>query len=135
MKTSPLATIDKFAVLPESQDFNILRKLGVTHIEKMAAKLWTDYNVHDPGITTLEMLCYAITDLGYRTAYPVEDILAEKTIGQHTDNLNFYTARQIMPCSPVTFNDFRALSLFTTRFSALCRTTQLLMRIRSASLA
>lgn len=103
------ATIDKFARLPESQDFTVLRKVGIAHIEKMAARLWTDYNVHDPGITTLEMLCYAISDLGYRTAYPIEDILAEKTVGQHDDNRNFYTARQIMPCSSVTLNDFRAL--------------------------
>jgi len=103
------ATIDKFAVLPQSQDFNALRKLGIAHIEKLAAKLWTDYNVHDPGITILEILCYAITDLGYRTAYPVEDILAEKTVGQHDDIRNFYTARQIMPCSPVTISDFRVL--------------------------
>ena len=103
------ATIDKFAILPQSQDFKVLRKLGIAHIEKMAARLWTDYNVHDPGITTLEMLCYAISDLGYRAAYRIEDILAEKTVGQHDDNRNFYTARQIMPCSPVTINDFRAL--------------------------
>ena len=102
-------TINKFAILPESQDFNVLRKLGIGHIEKMAAGLWTDYNVHDPGITTLEMLCYAISDLGYRTAYPVEDILAEKTVRQPEDIRNFYTARQIMPCNPVTINDFRAL--------------------------
>jgi uncharacterized protein YegP (UPF0339 family) len=103
------AFIDKFAVLPESQHYSLLRKLGVAHIEKMAARLWTDYNVHDPGITTLEMLCYAITDLGYRTAYPVEDILAEKTVGLNDDQRHFYTARQIMPSNPVTIDDFRAV--------------------------
>ena len=27
---------------------------------------WTDNNVHDPGTTVLEVLCYAITDLQYR---------------------------------------------------------------------
>jgi hypothetical protein len=28
---------------------------------------WTDTNEHDPGITVLEVLCYAITDLQYRS--------------------------------------------------------------------
>lgn len=27
---------------------------------------WTDAEIHDPGITVLELLCYAITDLGRR---------------------------------------------------------------------
>ena len=37
---------------------------------------WTDHNVHDPGITTLEMLGYALTDLGYRASFPIQDLLA-----------------------------------------------------------
>ena len=33
---------------------------------------WTDVNVHDPGVTVLEVLCYAITDLQYRNGAPDE---------------------------------------------------------------
>jgi len=29
---------------------------------------WTDANVHDPGVTVLEVLCYALTDLPHRGA-------------------------------------------------------------------
>ena len=29
---------------------------------------WTDTNAHDPGVTVLEVICYAITDLQYRGA-------------------------------------------------------------------
>lgn len=31
---------------------------------------WTDAEAHDPGITTIELLCYSITDLGYRCSDP-----------------------------------------------------------------
>jgi hypothetical protein len=31
---------------------------------------WTDANVHDPGVTVLEVLCYALTDLKYRSGAP-----------------------------------------------------------------
>ncbi len=103
--------IDKFERLNESEDYTLLRKRGVEYIEKMASRLWTDYNVHDPGITILEMLCYAISDLGYRIRYPVEDILAEETLPGRTDIRNFFTAREILPCNPVTPDDFRALMI------------------------
>ena len=105
------AYIDKFARLKPSEDYALLRKQGIAHIEKMASQLWTDYNVHDPGITTLEMLSYAITDLGYRTSYPVEDILAEKTVDGQPDIQNFFSAREILPCNPVTKNDFRSVMI------------------------
>src|SRR5215218_5633826 len=29
---------------------------------------WTDTNIHDPGITILQVLCYVITDLQFRSA-------------------------------------------------------------------
>jgi len=103
--------IDKFVELTPSEDYGLLRKQGLAHIEKLASQLWTDYNVHDPGITTLEMLSYAITDLGYRTRYPVEDILAERTAAAPADIQNFFTAREILPCNPVSKNDFRAVMI------------------------
>ena len=64
MRTSD--TIDKSLVLKPSEDYNFLRREGIKHIEKMGGDLWTDFNTHDPGITLLESLCYAITDLAYR---------------------------------------------------------------------
>ena len=61
-----------------SMDFAALREAGVNHIQDLAGKIWTDYNLHDPGITTLEILCYAITDLGYRTNLPVKDLMTSQ---------------------------------------------------------
>ena len=57
-------------------DYTFLRQEGMRHLERMAGQLWTDFNVHDPGITILEQVCYAITDLGYRIAYDLPDLLA-----------------------------------------------------------
>ncbi len=106
--------IEKNAPKVESEDYHFLREKGYKHIESMATQLWTDFNIHDPGITTLEMLCYAITDLGYRTSYPIEDILAEESqenVSQQDDTQSkpFFTARKILTCNPVTCNDYRKL--------------------------
>ena len=45
-------------------DYGTLRQQGIRYLERLAGKAWTDFNAHDPGITILEQLCYAITDLG-----------------------------------------------------------------------
>ena len=57
--------------LPEGTaiDFVRLRELGIQRLEQLATGQWTDFNTHDPGITILEALCYAITDEVVLLAY------------------------------------------------------------------
>ena len=94
--------------LPD-QDFQRLRSEGLQHIQDLASRLWTDYNTHDPGITILEVLCYAITDLGYRCEFPVEEILASDPSNKVGSTPDFFKAREILPNQPVTLKDFRKI--------------------------
>ncbi|MEB3282330.1 MAG: hypothetical protein VKK42_25765 [Lyngbya sp.] len=87
-------------------NFALLRQEGIKHIERLAGKLWTDYNTHDPGITILEQLCYAITDLSYRLEFEMKDLLASSP-GENRKQ--FYTAREILTVNPLTINDYRKL--------------------------
>ena len=57
-------------------DFDALRLRAIGTLQRLAGQTWTDHNSHDPGITLLEAVCYAITDLAYRTEHPVADLLA-----------------------------------------------------------
>ena len=96
-----------------AQDFYRLRREGIGHIQQAGSEQWTDYNTHDPGISILEALAYAITDLAYRTGFPVEDILASAAAGAtgsdpYPDQA-FYTARRILTVNPTTAEDFRRL--------------------------
>ena len=43
----------------EGLDFTAMRAEGINYIAGLSGKIWTDHNVHDPGITLLELLCYA----------------------------------------------------------------------------
>lgn len=89
-----------------SADFDRLRAEGIRHLEHLATELWTDYNAHDPGITLLELLCYAITDLGYRTnMLPLPDLLAREQVGSKV----WCEAADVLPTSPVTAMDYRKL--------------------------
>lgn len=100
-------TISKAPPPFTSMDFVALRKAGIEYLEKMGTGLWTDFNLHDPGITILEELCYAITDLGYRTNFSIQDILASSN--KYPDQKQFFTAQEILTCNPVTPNDFRKI--------------------------
>ncbi|MEZ0128364.1 hypothetical protein AB9T88_00505 [Flavobacterium sp. LBUM151] len=105
---NPHSTIPKKVATEDDLDFFYLRKKGIEYIEQLGGKLWTDFNSHDPGITMLEMLCYAITDLGMRMNLPIENILAsdQKTKGIASQ---FFKASEVLPTSPVTTLDYRKL--------------------------
>lgn len=102
-------TISKKKPTLKSQQYDTLREEGLKHLEEMSGHLWTDYNVHDPGITILEVLCYAITDLGYRTGFAVEDLLAVEGNNFTAMHEQFLTAIHVLPTRPVSETDFRKL--------------------------
>ncbi|QHS63693.1 hypothetical protein [Chitinophaga agri] len=99
-------TTDKNSGFPEYLDFATLRKLGIQHIAELSGKIWTDHNLHDPGITILEALCYVLTDLDYRTKLDFKDLIAAPA-GAVEDN--FYTAAQILGNNPLTIADIRRM--------------------------
>ncbi|HYQ56737.1 MAG TPA: hypothetical protein VEP89_05255, partial [Draconibacterium sp.] len=101
-------TIPKDVSSENDLDYQFLKEKGQEYIEKLANGVWTDYNTHDPGITILEMLCYAITDLGARISLPFEDLLAPADSAKSTED-QFFNALQILPSKPVAENDYRKL--------------------------
>ena len=101
-------TISPTEELKPVLDYNLLQELGRQYIEKLGHTYWTDYNTHDPGITILETLCYALTELGYRMQFPVPDLLEEAPGVTPKDDTRF-TARDILTTHPVTVLDYRKL--------------------------
>jgi len=83
--------------------------LGLRQVRAYARGNWTDHNVHDPGITALELLCYALTDLCYRACYPIEDLLATREDNARNMASQFFTARESLPVRPLTELDYRKL--------------------------
>lgn len=93
-------------------DFAFLKQFGLDYIAKVSGKIWTDYNTHDPGITMLELLAYAITDLGYRITLPIEDLLS-KADNTKPFSGQFFRAEEVLPTKPVTVSDYRKLFIDT----------------------
>ncbi|MCB0018191.1 MAG: hypothetical protein KDE09_10415 [Anaerolineales bacterium] len=87
-------------------DYERLRQEGLAHLEQLAGLAWTDFNDHDPGITILEQLCYALTDLAYRLDYEIPDLLA-RTDGEV--GVDFHPPEAMLPNAAVTLDDLRRL--------------------------
>ncbi|MET1416891.1 hypothetical protein ABVF61_31840 [Roseibium sp. HPY-6] len=95
---------------PGARDFEALRRLGIDRITALSGEIWDNHNTSDPGIAMLETIAYAITDLGYRTAFPMEDLVSrpDGMIGPAAET-GLFPAHEILTTSPVTINDHRRL--------------------------
>lgn len=99
----------------ESLNLDYLIEKGIKLISQYSGKEWSDYNYHDPGITLLEQICYAITDLAYRTNLPLENLLYNKgsKVDLEKDNM-LHPPSKILPSSPLSAKDFRKLIITHT---------------------
>lgn len=100
-------SIDAQAELPEQMNYQHLKDSGIAYIQSISKNLWTDFNAADPGLTTLELLCYALTDLAYRTELPLADLLTSENQNTPFNPKNSYTPREIFQHNPLTINDLR----------------------------
>lgn len=107
MNESPV--INKDIVADHSIDLIALKEQGVSKLQALSGNNWTDYNLHDPGITILETLCYALADLSYRAGFDINDILytpANRKLGN-----SLYLPHEILTTSPLSLLDFKGLIL------------------------
>ena len=72
----PVTTISAAPPDDPILDWSALVDEGRASLAAMSDGRWTDFNLHDPGITILELVAYALTDLGYRAQHPMADLMA-----------------------------------------------------------
>lgn len=90
--------------------YDLLFEEGLRYAQKYSGKIWTDYNYHDPGVTFLEYLSYALTDLGYRTGFPLEDIFLFGADDFDSIKKNLlHGPATVFNTTPSTINDYRKL--------------------------
>jgi len=94
---------------PEGLDFDGLKASGIEALQSLCGATWTDYNPHDPGITVLEQLCYALTEVKYRAGFDVADYLAGPDGTIDFERQALYRPQDILPSQAVTLADYRKL--------------------------
>ncbi|MFC5696174.1 hypothetical protein ACFPU0_11470 [Pseudomonas sp. GCM10022186] len=108
----PETSIPRQPDLAPPYDYGFLRAEGLQHIQRLSGLLWTDHNLHDPGITTLEILCYALTDLTYRARFSTVDLMTGPDGKMDPASLSgLVPAHEVLPTAPRTIHDYRRLLL------------------------
>lgn len=81
MTDQPLLRIPRLP--PEAHDetlgFAALRHQALSWVQQASGELWTDYNLHDPGVSLLESLVYALTEEIYAARDSVPALLGLDT--------------------------------------------------------
>jgi hypothetical protein len=96
--------------LPDALNFAVLKRDGIKQLQALSGKVWTNYNESDPGITILDQLCYALTELGYCAQFPIADVLTQADGTIHFQD-QFFEPQNILTSTPVTPDDYRKLVL------------------------
>ena len=114
MTDAPLS-INRSPPGPSTLDYASMRAEAVRLVHAMSKPVWTDFNYSDPGVTILEQLCYALTELPYRAQFPVAELLAPP--GASSIDLRrqgLAPAWSILTCNPVVMDDLRRVLIDRT---------------------
>ena len=103
METLPKAIL--LTPLPLNQDFTGLKAQALDFIQSYSDSIWSNLNPSDPGVTILDQVCFALTELGYCGDFSIPDLLTPEN-GKSTSANQFYLPERIMTTSPVTPQDY-----------------------------
>ena len=86
----------------EGQDFYTqLQEKALAKIQELAGELWTDYNEHDPGVTVLDILNYALWETDYRLGFDLQDYLTAEGQGFSPGEHALFPPSEVFPVNPV----------------------------------
>ncbi|GFE50694.1 hypothetical protein So717_24470 [Roseobacter cerasinus] len=91
-----------------SSDFDSLRLRAIAFAQAASGNIWTDYNLHDPGVTLLEQTCFALSEIGYQAAHPIRDLLTDEAGALRYADLALFEPAKVLPGQPVTETDLAA---------------------------
>ncbi|WP_428241077.1 hypothetical protein [Gynuella sp.] len=107
MSQPQLSLLTDTELASQSQNSLYLKQQAVNLVQQVCQQNWTDHNTADPGITLLEVLSFAISDMCYRLEFSVPDLLAPDRARNDWEPEAFFLAPTILPSNLVTHTDIR----------------------------
>lgn len=101
--------IQRIRIDPDGLDFETLRKEAISKVQDLCGEIWTDYNLHDPGVTILEQLCYGLTELSYRSGFEIQDYLVNEKNRIDYPQQALFSPEEILPSAAVTEVDYQKI--------------------------
>lgn len=78
-------------------------------VQRMSGTVWTDYNVHDPGVTLMDIATYALVENDYKLGFPHLDYLTGENGVFLPEQFGLYRPVEVYTTAPVTTEDYRKL--------------------------
>lgn len=94
--------------LPEYSGFSDLRAAAIGYAQQASGQIWTDFNLHDPGVTLLEQSCFALSEIAYQLQHPDRDLLTDPRGHFNFRDLAMFAPRKVLGTGPVTQADLSA---------------------------
>ncbi|MFY8093851.1 MAG: hypothetical protein ACOVN0_10280 [Niveispirillum sp.] len=82
-----------------------LKSQGIQALQQLVGDVWSLYNDVDPGVTLLEHLCWALSEVAYCAGFPLEDLLTGAN-GELVVPDQFPDQTDILSHQPVSTDDY-----------------------------
>lgn len=99
--------------------YQLLQNQKLDMLQQLSGNIWTDFNVHDPGVTIADIVNYALYELHYIFQLPLESFLS---LEKETDfqEKGLFSTDYIFNDSIVTVNDYeRLFRLLKTKYKMM----------------
>jgi len=93
----------------EESLYTHLQERALKEVQSLAGEVWTDYNEHDPGVTILDILNYALLETDYRLQFGWQDYLSLPEDGFIPEMHALFAPSSVFTVNPVTATDYRKL--------------------------
>lgn len=95
----------------ESDLYSKLQQKTLNELQHISGEVWTDFNPHDPGMTTAEIANYVLTEADYKLGFQMQDYLTDSKGSFLPEQYGFFMPENVYPTTPVTPDDYRKMLL------------------------
>lgn len=89
--------------------YSHLQEQTLNEMQRLSGKVWTDHNVHNPGVTLSDIANYALTEMDYKLGFVPTDYLAEENKAFDPERFGLFPPEAVYTTAPVTTEDYRRL--------------------------
>ena len=89
--------------------YSRLQKKTLEEVQRLSGKIWTDFNVHDPGVTLADIANYALTETSYKLGFDLADYLTGEGENFNPKRFGLFPPGEVYTTVPVTTEDYRRL--------------------------
>ena len=90
-------------------DFTALRATAIAAAQDASGNIWTDYNLHDPGVTLMEQTLFGLTEIAYMGDHTVRDLLTAPGAEFSPTDLGLFDPKLVLAGRPITRADLASL--------------------------